>query len=153
MAAKREKERNEKKKKKRTFCPPKGSTIAATAGPYRANSPSINQCAETAESNPPSIILPPCASTSASLSASLLLIIFLFFWCTTRLSRRRCIDSSAPIRSTIYAATVPPAPLVFLSTCLSFSRLPSTSLPPSLSRFALAVFSLFSFFFPFLPRP
>lgn len=45
---------------------------------------------------------------------------FLFFLCVTWLSRRRCIDSSASIRSTIYAATVLPVSFFFLPFSSSF---------------------------------
>jgi len=53
-----------------------------------------------------------CISLSLSLSP---FCYFPFFFGATWLSRRRCIDSSASIRSTIYAATILPASLVFLS--------------------------------------
>lgn len=114
---------------KSAFCPSK-------ADPSRLFSSrkfvlAINQRVETAESSPPSIILPPRCPASLFFSPPPSLPPFSprslslsqwpsFFFGTTWLSRRRCIDSSASIRSTIYAATVLPASLVFLSSFFPF---------------------------------
>jgi len=75
----------------------------------RDQSPRRNSGIESTVNN--SSIALSCISLSLSLSLSL----FSFFFGATWRSRRRCIDSSASIRSTIYAVTVLPASLVFLS--------------------------------------
>lgn len=87
--------------KKSVFCPPKGSTVRSLIAQIRSRDQSArrNSGIESTVNNSSTALL----SYPVPLSLSLFLLLFSFFFGATWLARRRCIDSSASIRSTIYA--------------------------------------------------